>query len=200
VDGVWTCGPSSSAGSTAASTTSVRPDLSGISPDDVTNLLRRLFPAGAPPLELNAVVDLAAAAWGVPLVHHDDSFVLDTLPTREPRIDHVLQQRVRLDLVWSEIRELPVRQRHAVLLNLRDDAITLFLTSGVLSLRDLAAALELPIDDVAALWNELPLPDNAIAERLGCTRQQVINLRMAARKRLVNRLGGKANISAGRAL
>jgi hypothetical protein len=46
----------------------------------------------------------------------------------------------------------------------------------------------LPVEDFAVLWNELPLPDNAVAARLGCTRQQVINLRMAARKRLAHRL------------
>ena len=46
------------------------------------------------------------------------------------------------------------------------------------------------------LWNELPLPDNAVAARLGCTRQQVINLRMAARKRLAHRLADAKLISA----
>ena len=44
--------------------------------------------------------------------------------------------------------------------------------------------------------SSIPLDDNAIAQRLGCTRQQVINLRMTARKRLANReaarLGGGA--------
>ena len=46
------------------------------------------------------------------------------------------------------------------------------------------------VEEFAALWNELPLADNAVAARLGCTRQQVINLRMAARKRLGHRLEG----------
>ncbi len=87
-----------------------------------------------------------------------------------------------------QIRELPLRQRHAVLLTLRDDAIVLFVTTGAASMRDIALSLELPAEQFAALWNELPLPDNAVAARLGCTRQQVINLRMAARKRLAYRL------------
>jgi hypothetical protein len=41
---------------------------------------------------------------------------------------------------------------------------------------------------MAAIWPRLPLDDLAIAERLACTRQQVINLRMAGRKRLATRL------------
>ena len=54
------------------------------------------------------------------------------------------------------------------------------------------------LEALAALWHALPLPDNDVALRLDCTRQQVINLRMAARKRLVNRLDGRANIAPGR--
>jgi hypothetical protein len=41
---------------------------------------------------------------------------------------------------------------------------------------------------MAAVWNELPLEDAVIAERLGATRQQVINLRKCARARLSRRL------------
>jgi hypothetical protein len=42
-------------------------------------------------------------------------------------------------------------------------------------------------DDLAGLWHELPLDDRRIAERLAVTRQQVINLRKAARARLARR-------------
>jgi hypothetical protein len=56
------------------------------------------------------------------------------------------------------------------------------------------------VDALAALWNDLPLPDNALALRLGSPRQQVINLRMSARKRLANRLRSTANIAGTKAL
>jgi hypothetical protein len=42
--------------------------------------------------------------------------------------------------------------------------------------------------ELAGLWNDLPLDDNRIAALLACTRQQVINLRMSARKRLAKRI------------
>jgi len=49
------------------------------------------------------------------------------------------------------------------------------------------------IEALAELWNSLPLDDHAIAARLGITRQQVINLRRAARERLARRLGTGEN-------
>jgi hypothetical protein len=66
----------------------------------------------------------------------------------------------------------------------------LFLATGTASLRSVADALEMPVGTLAALWNDLPLSDIEVAIRMGCTRQQVINLRMSARKRLSNRMAG----------
>jgi hypothetical protein len=163
-------------------------------------MLSRLFELAGEPLELAAVVSAAADAWAVPLYHHDGSHQMDAFPDPEPRVDAAIEQRDHLARVWAQIRDLPIRQRHALLLNLKDDAITVFLTSGAASLREMAAVLEMPVEDFAALWNDLPLPDNTLAARLRCTRQQVINLRMAARKRLANRLAPQANIGTGRAL
>jgi DNA-directed RNA polymerase specialized sigma24 family protein len=172
----------------------------GIPKQDVGELLARLFDQSGSPLELTAVVDAAAAAWGVPRFQHDAGYALENVAAREPRADAALDQRERLARVWAQVCGLPVRQRHALLLNLKADAITLFLTTGAASLRDIAGALELPIEQFVAVWNDLPLPDNTLAARLGCTRQQVINLRMSARKRLANRLAPTANIGAAGAL
>ncbi len=42
---------------------------------------------------------------------------------------------------------------------------------------------------LARLWNDLPLDDITLAGHLGLTRQQVINLRSDARRRLARRAG-----------
>ena len=59
----------------------------------------------------------------------------------------------------------------------------------------------MPAPELAALWPDLPLEDAAIAERLGLTRQQVINLRKSARARLGRRMrepvGGRGNTAPG---
>jgi hypothetical protein len=54
----------------------------------------------------------------------------------------------------------------------------------------LAATLEMPLEKFAAVWNELPWEDAAIALYLGLTRQQVVNLRKCGRERLARRMKG----------
>lgn len=107
-------------------------------------------------------------------------------------IESSLVYRSALVEVWREIDLLPSRQRIALLLGLRDEhgsAITsLLILLRIVTFDELAAAVELSSDDLAAIWDQLPLPDLAIAERLDLTRQQIINLRKSARERLARRL------------
>ncbi len=95
--------------------------------------------------------------------------------------------------LWAEIIELPVAQRAAILLNLRDDegesAIVWLPASGIATLRQIAQALEIDAVEFASMWKGLPMSDLEIAARLGLNRQQVINLRKAGRQRLGRRLG-----------
>ena len=101
-------------------------------------------------------------------------------------------QQDLLRALWQEVQQLPPLQRHALLLNLREpegmDAIALLIMTGVTTAADLAATLDLTERELAELWLELPLSDNAIAIRLGIDRQKVINLRKSARERLARRL------------
>jgi hypothetical protein len=98
----------------------------------------------------------------------------------------------RLRELWQELQQLPVRQRIALLLNLRDaegqGMIASLPLTGVATMRQIAAVLEMPAAELAALWRDLPLDDQRIALRLQLTRQQVINLRKSGRDRLARRL------------
>jgi hypothetical protein len=102
------------------------------------------------------------------------------------------EDRVYLRELWQHVQELPPRQRAALLLNLRDgeghDLIGLLPLTGVASIHQIAAALEMPPEHLAQIWNDLPLDDRTIASHLGLTRQQVINLRSAARQRLARQM------------
>jgi RNA polymerase sigma factor (sigma-70 family) len=106
-----------------------------------------------------------------------------------------LDRRRFVARLWEEIQILPRQQRVALLLNLRDrhgnSVLFLFPLCGVASFAGIASALELSEDELVRLWNDLPADDNSIGALLGCARQRVINLRMAGRKRLTNRLGGR---------
>jgi RNA polymerase sigma factor (sigma-70 family) len=157
------------------------------------DLLLQIFDLSRGPLELGAVVDLAASVWAVPSSARDEMDTLETIPDPHPAADVAIEQRRDTARVWAQIRDLPARQRQALLLNLKDDAIRMLVTTGTASLRDIAEAVEMGVDALASLWNELPLADNDIAVRLGCTRQQVINLRMVARKSLTKKLQTGAN-------
>ena len=97
-----------------------------------------------------------------------------------------------LRALWQEVLQLPPLQRMALLLNLRDpegtDVIALLIITGVATASELAAALNLTEIQLTELWLDLPLSDNAIADRIGIDRQKVINLRKSARERLARRL------------
>ncbi len=105
-----------------------------------------------------------------------------------------VEKRIFLQRLWEEVRELPLAQRSALLLNLREadgrGCLALFPATGVATLRQIADALEISAERLAELWLQLPLDDATIAGLLDLTRQQVINLRKSARERLARRLKG----------
>ena len=165
--------------------------------------------AGAP-VEIDELVTVMADLLGVrdapPQAGPEDESPGD--PRRlsfDPReaLDNAFDHRARLKRVWDEIRQLPPRQRLALLLNLRDEhggaAITLLPMLRLASLQQIADSLEMSPGDLAAIWNDLPLEDSAIGDRLGLTRQQVANLRKCARERLARRLAraGAEDFSSG---
>ena len=117
---------------------------------------------------------------------------VDRLRDQRPAILDVLTHRDHLERLWGEILQLPARQRAALLLNLRDDEgrgmIELWPQTGIAQMAELARALDLTESALRELWPTLPRDDQWIAERLGITRRQVINLRKCARERLARRL------------
>jgi hypothetical protein len=140
------------------------------------------------PLALDDAVSLAADALGI----HDGGAVADVdVADRGAAVDLQLSQRSELEWLWREVLELPERQRAALLLNLRDDGghgvVELLPVTGVATIRQIAAAVGMAVERFASLWRDLPLEDARIAELLGVTRQQVINLRKAGRFRLLRR-------------
>jgi hypothetical protein len=113
------------------------------------------------------------------------------LPDSRTNLAEEVERRILLQHTWAEIGKLPLRQRRALLLNLTDphghSLISLLPIIGIASLREIAKALGMSQEQLANIWHDLPLDDLAIAGSLGATRQQIINLRMTARKRLVRR-------------
>ena len=161
-------------------------------------LLAAIFNQAAAPIALNELVAWLAEFLQLaePKAETFDALTERELSSTEADPAWLTEQRVYLQRLWEELRELPAHQRAALLLNLRDEAgrgcIALFVITGVATLAQLAAALEMAEEQFAALWNDLPLEDLRVAEVLGLTRQQVINARKSARERLARRLRGFA--------
>jgi RNA polymerase sigma factor (sigma-70 family) len=185
----WTCGLASWRGTRPGpAPLSEAPPAAAAS---VADLLAGLFARSGGPLDLDAVVSLATETWGLRDQPPADAGRLADSRAVDPLT--ALVERSELARLWQEILALPLRQRTALLLNLRDggqgDVIAVLPSTGVASLRQIAAALEVPESSLAEIWARLPLDDREIAARLGLTRQQVINLRKSARARLRRRTG-----------
>lgn len=150
------------------------------------------------PVEFDELVSAVAALQGISdqpvesLTDDEDAVHEPTAPERDQAWR--TEKRIFLQRLWEELQQLPRNQRAALLLNLRDasgfSSITLFPATGIATVRQLAAALEISAEDFAAMWNDLPVEDARIAELLGLTRQQVINARKSGRERLARRLKG----------
>ena len=151
------------------------------------------------PVEFEDLVSTIAALQGIsdqPIesLSDNDDAAARVLATGEADPAWRTEKRMFLQRLWEELQQLPKNQRAALLLNLRDGSgngcITLFPATGIATLRELAAALEITAETFAEIWNDLPLEDARIAELLALTRQQVINARKSGRERLARRLKG----------
>lgn len=171
----------------------------GIEREGLGDLLTRIFEWIDAPVELDDLVNTVADLQGIKdrdvSGRADDAMRPDAseerLPDTRASIVSEVEQRLYLQHLWSEILQLPVRQRTALLLNLRNEqegVIALLPLVGIATIRQIAETVAITAQRFAELWNELPLDDATIAELLGATRQQVINLRKSARARLARRM------------
>jgi DNA-directed RNA polymerase specialized sigma24 family protein len=164
---------------------------------DLHELLTTIFRVARGPIELDALTELIAGLWGIedrPAESLDavSNATLEEQPGTEINPATIIERRQSLQLLWREICQLPRRQRVALLLNLRNpngiNVITLLPATGVATFEQIAQTLEIPANEFEQLWARLPLDDLSLADYLGATRQQVINLRKTARARLLKRM------------
>ncbi len=156
-------------------------------------LLAVIFDRLGGPARLEDVLDAAARLWDT----SDHSASLSSAPGDPvttaadlacslPGPHEQARWAEYLRWLWDAVGGLSVRQRAAFLLN--SEVVKEFEHAGVASIRAVAGALDVSPEEFAVFWDELPLSDAAIAARLHTNRQQVINLRKAARIILGRRL------------
>jgi DNA-directed RNA polymerase specialized sigma24 family protein len=167
-------------------------------PQELAETVAGIFNYIAGPIEFDELVSVVAALQGISdqpvasLAEDEDTGFEPATSDRDPAWR--IEKTMFLQRLWEELKQLPLNQRAALLLNLKDPSgfgcITLFPATGIATIRELAAALEFTAERLAELWNDLPIEDARIAELLGLTRQQVINARKSGRERLARRLKG----------
>jgi RNA polymerase sigma factor (sigma-70 family) len=164
---------------------------------ELREVITAIFKTHNAPIELDQLTAIVAKLQGVedyaptPFDTISNSS-LELVPSYQTDSETLVEYHELLKQLWAEIRQLPRRQRVALLCNLKNqqgvNVITLFPAAGVATFEQIAEALELPLGDFESLWRKLPLDDLKLAEYLGATRQQVINLRRSARDRLMRRM------------
>jgi DNA-directed RNA polymerase specialized sigma24 family protein len=156
--------------------------------NDLASLIAHLFEWLETPIELRDLVFVTAEILEIAgrtdslearidAEQHDEN----SLASYPSAADELIWKEYLLWL-WQQLAQLPPRQCAAFLLNssvLRD-----FELLGVASIRSLAPRFAMDADQLATIWQSMPLDDLAIAAELNCTRQQVINLRRVARDTL----------------
>ena len=172
--------------------------LKGDKAQELAEAVASLLNYAGGPIEFDELVSAVAAIQGVsdqPVesLAEDDDGGFDPAAA-DPDPAWRIEKKMFLQRLWEELTQLPVNQRAALLLNLKDASgfgcITLFPATGIATIRQLATTLELTAERLAELWNDLPIEDARIAELVGLTRQQVINARKSGRERLARRLKG----------
>jgi len=163
------------------------------------DLAQAILEAAGTPVSFDAFVEIAADWSGLKEAQvqsieddrEDETKSWERLADPQSTPEATLIGRHYMERLWAEICDLPMPHRKALLLNLNDGAggdIQLLVHLGIASVEQIADALEMIPMEFAALWNELPVDDTRIARELGISRQDVVNRRSAARKRLARRM------------
>jgi len=172
--------------------------LYSTAPGELSDLVALIFDLAGAPVEIDDLVTLVAETRQIKDLPAEDADADEVDSTQaafaSPAVDPIseLDQRIYLERVWEEIRQLPPAQRSALLLNLTDPhgstLLVLLSELRIATISEIARTLELPAEEFASIWKDLPLDDNTIAKRLGVTRQQVTSYRLSARRRLARRM------------
>lgn len=159
---------------------------------DAARLLERILAALGAPVFWADLVEILGALWeanGGRSERSVESAELEraeTTASAAPSPADQLDWREHLRWLWQALLRLKLPQRTAFLLHA--NVTHEFEYRAIASLRGIAEALAITPLELAELWSDIPLDDLTIAARLGLQRQQVINLRKAARVALGQKL------------
>lgn len=133
-------------------------------------------------IELDVLVDVAAAILDVKdkpfeSLDEEESDVRLRLVDPSIRSDALLEGQSELQRFWRELQHLPLKLRTVICLGFAsengEDLISLLLDAEVLTLPEMAASLEISLEQLQSLWGQAPMDRETLANYLGATRRQV---------------------------
>ena len=166
---------------------------------DVIELLRAAFTSAKAPVLMEDLVSFVAEILRITDEPPGNDVQLEYLRPSNLAADYIDPvdaegKRLYLKRLWNEIVQLPVAQRVALLLAVRDSgrtSIAILLSEiPIASIREIAEAVGMSANEFAQIVRKLPLDDYAISRHLNVSRQQVISYRLSARRRLARRMRG----------
>jgi RNA polymerase sigma factor (sigma-70 family) len=167
----------------------------------LTKVVAELFNHVDDPVELEKLVDIVAdfedvRDYPVESLDDADGYWTRQLLDSTIRCDNLWEAQEVLQRLWEEILRLPQKQRDTFCLGFEDesgdDLFSLLLDAEVVTLPQVASELGLALEQLVALWKEMPMDNAAIARagRVAAAGEQVALPRFEA-AREGNRGGGR---------
>jgi RNA polymerase sigma factor (sigma-70 family) len=166
----------------------------------LTRIVAELFQWVGCPIERGALATIVASLLGVRDLPNQ-SISDETNPLIEARLadtrfraDSALEARALLSRLWLVVKDLPPTQRDAFCLSFEDetgaDLFSLLLEAELVTLPQLAKALDRSLEELVRLRRLVPMDSTSIAAELNASRSQVIKWRFRAVRRLKEELLG----------
>lgn len=149
---------------------------------------------------VGAVLELTGGGEFVEIELPEELGELRTVSENDEMISE--RQISMLRQIWDEVRTFPGNQRKALILSLREsrdtEAVSLLLRNRIATIKEIAEALEVDLEEFSAIFERLPMSSLEIADFLSIEDsertsrdQRVDNLRRIARDLLRRRLSIK---------
>lgn len=157
-------------------------------------ILTEIFQQAQSPLELNQLVGLVASLAG----NNDqpdeslDYDKLNQLIVKPPAQNLRLEGRERLARLWQEVQRLPLHYRKIICLSFAskdgENLLTVLTETELATFPEVAAAIEVSLEELLGLWLQLPMDNAAIAAHLDVTKEQINKWRYRALQWLKKRV------------